>query len=55
MLHQVFLFEDDENTLEVSPAAYGSHSLSLNRNKDNILKAFENKMLKRKSELKKAE
>jgi hypothetical protein len=55
MLHQVFEFEDEEDELEVSPAAYGSHILSLNRNKGKFLKAFENKILKRKSELKKVE
>jgi hypothetical protein len=54
-LHQVFEFEDDEDKFEIPPIAYGSHIFSLNRNEGNILKTFENKMLKKKSEVKKAE
>jgi hypothetical protein len=50
-LHQVSL----KMTKTVSPIAYGSHIFSLSRNERKFLKTFENKMLKRKSEIKKAE
>jgi hypothetical protein len=55
MFYLDFELEDDEDKLEVSPIPCGSHILSLATKVENILKAFQNEMLRRTSVLKKVE